>query len=308
MRSRNKLIISLAVLAVMMVAGNMFGQATRTWVSGVGDDANPCSRTAPCKTFAGAISKTASCGEIDALDPGGFGAVTITKPITIDGGGGIVASILNAGSHGVIVNLPGGDACQGTVILRNLSINGANSGLSSVRLVSSGTTNLHIEHVSMQRSQKGVDILPSTSCNVFLRDVDIRAMSVDGVSFSPIAGNAQKISAHDVRSRQSGNAGIRFTNDTSGSIDGSQFQGNLVGVQIDQTSDHIALADTVISENGANGLQVGAGTTFINGVSIYRNGTGLLNNGVVNGFGNNSIANNVVSDVTGAAVATQPHP
>src|SRR5882672_8393711 len=64
------------------------GQATRTWVSGVGDDVNPCSRTAPCKTFAGAISKTAEGGEIDVLDPGGYGAVTITKAMTIDGGHG----------------------------------------------------------------------------------------------------------------------------------------------------------------------------------------------------------------------------
>src|SRR6201997_2309157 len=63
-------------------------QATRTWISGVGDNVNPCSRTAPCKTWAGAISKTAAGGEIDALDPGGFGALTITKPITLDGGGG----------------------------------------------------------------------------------------------------------------------------------------------------------------------------------------------------------------------------
>src|SRR6202049_441381 len=78
-------------------------QATRTWVSGVGDDANPCSRTAPCKTFAGAISKTAAGGEIDALDPGGFGAVTITKAITIDGGGGQVASVLVSGTNGIVV-------------------------------------------------------------------------------------------------------------------------------------------------------------------------------------------------------------
>src|ERR1700709_98137 len=77
-------------------------QATRTWVSGVGDDANPCSRTAPCKTWAGAISKTAAGGEIDALDPGGFGALTITKAITIDGGGGQVASTLVAGTNGFL--------------------------------------------------------------------------------------------------------------------------------------------------------------------------------------------------------------
>ena len=75
------------LLAVIAFGATMLqAQATRTWVSGVGNDANPCSRTAPCKTFAGAISKTAAGGEIDALDPGGFGAVTITKSITIDGG------------------------------------------------------------------------------------------------------------------------------------------------------------------------------------------------------------------------------
>src|SRR5258706_15967100 len=81
------------------------GQATRTWVSGVGDDANPCSRAAPCKTFAGAISKTATSGEINALDPGGFGAVTITKEITIDGGAGLAGGLTKAGS-GVLTNIP----------------------------------------------------------------------------------------------------------------------------------------------------------------------------------------------------------
>src|SRR5687768_12498119 len=74
-------------------------QATRTWVSGVGDDANPCSRTAPCKTFAGAISKTAAGGEINCLDPGGFGGVTITKSISIicdHTEGGVLVSGTNA--------------------------------------------------------------------------------------------------------------------------------------------------------------------------------------------------------------------
>src|SRR6266849_61397 len=98
-----------------------YGQASRTWVSGVGDDANPCSRTAPCKTFAGAISKTAVGGEIDALDPGGFGAVTITKAITIDGGGGQVASVLVSSTNAIVVIAGASDV----VTLRNLSINGA---------------------------------------------------------------------------------------------------------------------------------------------------------------------------------------
>ena len=93
-----------ALLAVPQLAS---AQATRTWVSGVGDDANPCSRTAPCKTFAGAISKTATNGEINCIDPGGFGAVTITKSIQIDCRG-VLAGVLVSGTNGIIVNATGG--------------------------------------------------------------------------------------------------------------------------------------------------------------------------------------------------------
>src|SRR3954451_11219280 len=92
----------IAILAILNVTP-VQAQATRTWVSGVGDDVNPCSRTAPCKTFAGSISKTAAGGEIDCLDPGGFGAVTITKAITIDCSG-TFGSILASGTNGIIVN------------------------------------------------------------------------------------------------------------------------------------------------------------------------------------------------------------
>src|SRR6476620_9352307 len=89
-----------AIMAVSLNVGVASAQATRTWVSGVGDDASPCSRTAPCKTFAGAISKTATDGEINCLDPGGFGQVTITKSITIDCHE-IFGSILYAGVNGI---------------------------------------------------------------------------------------------------------------------------------------------------------------------------------------------------------------
>src|SRR5438067_12378513 len=106
-----KLLVQAAALVLMLVltTNATHAQATRTWVPGVGDDANPCSRTAPCKTFAGAISKAAAFGEIDALDDGGFGAVTITKSITIDGGGGQVASVLVAGTNGIVVAAGGAD-------------------------------------------------------------------------------------------------------------------------------------------------------------------------------------------------------
>src|SRR5690606_36704243 len=116
----------LAIVAAPLALSGLFAtpanaQAIRTWVSGVGDDVNPCSRTAPCKTFSGAISKTAAGGEINCLDPGGFGAVTITKSITIDCTG-TFGSVLAAGVSGVIVN-----GANIVVSLRGLSINGGTS-------------------------------------------------------------------------------------------------------------------------------------------------------------------------------------
>ena len=131
-------------------------QATRTWVSGVGDDANPCSRTAPCKTFAGAISKTAPGGTINCLDPGGFGAVTITKSIVIDCED-TQGSILAAGTSGVIVNA----ATTDFVLLRGLSIEGANTGLNGVRGLAFGA--LYIEECAIH----GFNASPGQGVQVF---------------------------------------------------------------------------------------------------------------------------------------------
>src|SRR5215471_7877015 len=93
-------VVAGAIVALFLASSPASAQASRTWVSGVGDDANPCSRIAPCKTFAGAISKTAPNGEINCLDPGGFGAVTITKSITIDCSG-TFGSVLAALTNGI---------------------------------------------------------------------------------------------------------------------------------------------------------------------------------------------------------------
>src|SRR6476469_1665418 len=125
----------IAAFASMITALCVFpsvarAQATRTWVSGVGDDANPCSRTAPCKTFAGAISKTAANGEIDCLDPGGFGGVTIVKSMTIDCGG-VAGGILSAGTNGVVISAGVNDR----IVLRNLNIDGVGTGVNGVRFL-----------------------------------------------------------------------------------------------------------------------------------------------------------------------------
>src|ERR1700760_4993761 len=158
----------LCVASAGLAIAGAHAQATRTWVSGVGDDVNPCSRTAPCKTFAGAISKTAAGGEIDVLDPGGFGTVTITQSITIDGGD-TMASILASATNGININAGATDY----IVLRNLSINGAGTtlGLNGVNFLAGAK--LTVENcVIFNFSQNGISIAPSTSSAMtFIRNV-----------------------------------------------------------------------------------------------------------------------------------------
>ena len=134
MIDRVKLAGVAAIAAAALWAAPASAQATRTWVSGVGDDMNPCSRTAPCKTFDGAISKTAAGGEINCLDPGGFGGVTITKSIAIMCDG-VTGGVLVSGANGITVNAGENDR----VMLSGLDIHGTGTGVIGVRVVRART-------------------------------------------------------------------------------------------------------------------------------------------------------------------------
>src|ERR1044071_8248501 len=158
-----KLRILLAITAIGAVSGiaaaPAHAQATRTWVSGVGDDANPCSRTAPCKTFAGAISKTATGGEINVLDPGGFGGVTITKSITISSEG-FEAGVLVSGTNAIIINA----LTTSNVVLRGLDIEGLGTGLVGIKVLGA-LRSLHVENCTINafRGANGSGIEVATS-------------------------------------------------------------------------------------------------------------------------------------------------
>lgn len=161
--SLHLLAVALIVLVFSCVAS---AQASRTWVSGVGDDANPCSRTAPCKTFAGAISKTAVNGEIDCLDPGGFGQVTITKSITIDcdaGPGGIL------GSAGSAVNISGAGI---VVTLRSLNLAGFMQGTTGVNILNAAT--VHLVDMNIWGFTGNAIFVNNVSTGVFLTVEDTR--------------------------------------------------------------------------------------------------------------------------------------
>jgi hypothetical protein len=150
-------------MAVCLCASPAHAQATRTWVSGVGDDANPCSRTAPCKTFAGAISKTAAGGEINVLDPGGFGGVTITKSISIIST--TEAGVLVSGTNAIIVNV----AATDEVLLEGLDIEGLGTGLNGVHIVGGGKTTIRKSSIR-NFTQNGVNIVGTTGARAFIED------------------------------------------------------------------------------------------------------------------------------------------
>ena len=145
-------------------------QSTRTWVSGVGDDANPCSRTAPCKTFAGAISKTAAGGEISVLDPGGFGTVTITKSISIVASG-VEGSVLASGTNGIVINAGPTDV----VSIYGVKIEGGTTGLSGIRILQAGS--VYVSNTVIRGFNAapgyGIDIEPvATNTKIYLKNVE----------------------------------------------------------------------------------------------------------------------------------------
>src|SRR5687767_6033207 len=192
----NKFRFTFKVMAIatflLAFASMAQAQATRTWVSGVGDDVNPCSRTAPCKTFAGAISKTAAGGEIDALDPGGFGAVTITKSITIDGTHGAgFGSILASGTNGVNVN-DGATATPNTIVvtLRKLSINGAGTtlGLNGINFTSGKAVNVEdCEIFNFSNAAINVAKTTGVGAELYVTDTDITSCGTNGIRLSSTA-------------------------------------------------------------------------------------------------------------------------
>lgn len=278
-------------------------QASRTWVSGVGDDANPCSRTAPCKTWAGAISKTAACGEIDALDPGGFGAVTITKSITLDGTG-TMASILASLTTGIIINA----AATDVITIRGISINGFCNGIRGMNILQAKTVNVE-DCVIFRFAGEGILVNESSDLRLNVRNTVIRDNAGDGIqtiTSSPtlkVRTTLEHVSlignAHGLHARSGSLATARnsvFSNNNNNGIfaDAAAANSSVVFVWASQ-----------ISNNGGIGVRAGnAGNVGTSGVEIAQNqieanvGNGVLvsTNGLINTFSNNSIQGNTGGD------------
>jgi len=290
--------IQALAIATFMVAFASIAQAqaSRTWVSGVGDDANPCSRTAPCKTWAGAISKTAACGEIDALDPGGFGAVTITKSITLDGTG-TFASILASLVNGIIVNA----AATDVITIRGLSINGFCNGINGINILQAKTVNVEDCVIFRFSTGNGITVNETNDLNLNVRNSVIRDNTNDGINLFS-SGGTVKASLQSV-SLIGNNNGLHARQTSRVAANNCVFANNGTnGVFADATAGvaTIRVWNSNISTNGGNGVRAGNAGGGTSGVEIGQNqidnntGNGVLvgTGGVVETFTNNSIRGN----------------
>ena len=272
------------VTFMLVLASAAQAQATRTWVSGVGDDVNPCSRTAPCKTFAGAISKTAKDGEISVLDPGGYGAVTITKSIYINGThgagyGSIVSSLVN----GIIINITDVNDVRKAVRLRSIDINGASTGINGISILAAN--NVWVEDCVIDgttgngtTSGIGIRVATAASTNLYVSDSVIHK-HVTGIRVNTTAGFAT--------------ANIRNTN----------IEGNGTAVNASSLNSFVTVADSRITNNTTNGLHAsasGAQLTVSNCV-ISNNVTGI---NAAAGSVVRALSNHILYNTTGFAGTT----
>jgi len=267
-----------AGLCLLTMPAMASAQASRTWVSGVGDDANPCSRTAPCKTFAGAISKTAAKGEINTLDPGGFGAVTITKSITIRSmhDAGILASSVN----GIIVNA----AATDRVILAGLDIEGFGNGLSGVRVLQARDVRIYRSSisgftksaVSFEPSNNGTG---SNAARLLVQDTEIANSGPASTGIEP----------NGVLVQPSGSGAGRAT------IVRSSIGGYFNGV-IARGQSRILLSRSTVTDSANVGVFASGASAQVrlSGNEITNNlvGLGTSGGGSIFSFGNNVIAGN----------------
>ncbi len=287
---RSKIVRFLAAAALAACFSTAaHAQATRTWVSGTGSDANPCSRTAPCQTFAGALVKTATNGEISALDPGGFGTININKAITLNGDG-TLASILNAGTTGIIVNITT-NLTTDKVVVRNVSIQGAGTGTDGVRFIDG--QELILDSVTIGGiTDAGVDVTQSQSGNVFLRNVRISKAAV-GVRTQTTVGNVggafenvaiDGMTSHGVECVN--NSALALRNVEASRCAGSGFRTNAASVQL-----HVV--DSVSSGNNV-GFEAVLGTLRIANSSMFFNNTNCTSS--VLSAGNNRSAGNTTTN------------
>ena len=299
----------LAVVAFTLMISSAVQAQSRTWVSGVGDDMNPCSRTAPCKTFSGAISKTAANGEIDALDPGGFGAVSITKSITIDGTQGAGSAELRPPPRAASLSRQlQASPTTIVVVLRNLAINGTGNGLRGVRFIAGKSVS--VEHCQIFGFKglpgHGIDMANTAgNSQVVVKDTIIEENGGSAINLNPsnVAGVSATLSMHNSRLSRCGTGITMSTGVTRATVRNSEIElmsglgaGN--GINLASGTPIIHLHHVSLSHN-TTGIAATAGQARMSDVYITNCATSMTTPANVRSWGDNMIFENGTNTLPG---------
>jgi hypothetical protein len=296
-------------IALLLQAAPAHAQATRTWVSGVGNDIDPCSRTAPCKTFAGAISKTAVNGEINCLDPGGFGSVTITKSITIDCHE-VFGSILHGspigGTNGINIAFDSFAAdVRKTVRLRNINFNGADTGLVGIRIFGGSVIAAGVVIIedclldgNFAGSARGISDERINGGELYVSNTTARNMAQAGIAIAPPSGAVRLDAMLDNVRVQNAGFGIVTGANVKLMVNRSVFSGHTTAGVFTSGTSEINLSNSVVSNN-VTGIQNSGGTIRISNNDITLNNTAF--SGATLSYSNNRTQGN-------GAVGTSPTP
>ena len=313
--NRFRFALNLSALVIFTLAASSMARAqTRTWVSGTGNDADPCSFTAPCKTFAGALLKTSMNGEISVMNSGAYSTVTINKSITIDGHDNF-ASILASGTTGIIINLTDPADTKKTVRLRNLNLQGtggATGGPGTVGIRILAADKVYIEDCLIEGFEatgaapngRGISDERSTPGKLFVTNTTVRNSRSNAVVIFPSGGSPQAINAifDNVRVYGNGGTGIYAGPGTKVTIMNSNITGNgNAGIQADSVTGttEVNLERTVVSNNTNYGIYSGPGPAIVrmSETLVTRNNTGLnFAGGTIHTYGNCRIAGNTMGN------------
>jgi hypothetical protein len=275
-------LIFAAGLFVPLAVAPAHAQATRTWVSGVGNDADPCSRTAPCKTFAGAISKTAASGEINCIDSGGFGAVTITKAITISCEGVTAGILASLGSSGMIINAGSSDS----IYLKGLDFEGVGTAFKGINFVAGGSLFVDTCVIRGFGATNGLGIAFNPATNATLTVVNSivqhngNASNGGGIQVSPTGAGIAKANLNNVTVAKN-NVGVAAVGTAANTI-----------LQIDNST---------ISANLTIGVVASGGATPRIGRSAITNNAGAATSGTVLSYLDNQINGNTPDTIPATA-------
>ncbi|MEA2907443.1 MAG: hypothetical protein QOI12_4830 [Alphaproteobacteria bacterium] len=296
------LVLTAVVLPLQAVPGQ--AQTARTFVSANGSDANVCSRSAPCRTFQAAHDKTTAGGEINVLDPGGYGSLLISKSISVvNDGAGSAGILVPSGMTGITINA----GSSGIVNLRGLIIEGAGVGQVGIRFNNGKSLTIQ-DSVVRNVAGNGIEFFPTVNSHLAASNTYLSDNFGSGILVNPVGSGltvtsvVSHVEAHNngfgvgvfgrsstgtvkmavTDSVMSKNVNTGITSDSgpgfsiaSVTVKNSVSVHNLTGVYANSAQASMRIGQSSISDNG-NGWKVENGGTIQSYGDNYIDGNAAL--------------------------------